>query len=158
MNGCQFSSHRRATPSRQVVRNRFEFGAKAAEVTLPGGNRTTVPVTHVETQAGSDGTVMVRPERMQVVMDEPDGNVPRLRLSVANLVFQGPVVRAALRTIEGTEVIAQIGPEDDLPMLRPGAEVWATWDADAARLLPAYDKKFTEQSEIDELATLGATR
>ena len=129
-----------------------------AEVTLPGGNRTTVPVTHVETQAGSDGTVMVRPERMQVVMDEPDGNVPRLRLSVANLVFQGPVVRAALRTAEGTEVIAQIGPEDDLPMLRPGAEVWATWDADAARLLPAYDKKFTEKSEIDELATLGATR
>ncbi|MFO7589375.1 MAG: ABC transporter ATP-binding protein [Acidimicrobiia bacterium] len=128
-----------------------------AEVTLPGGTRTTVPVTHVETAAGNAGTVMVRPERMQVLMDEPAGDAPRLRLTVANLVFQGPVVRAALRTADGTEVIGQIGPEDDLPMLRPGAEVWATWDADAARLLPAYDRKFTDKSEIDELATLGAT-
>jgi spermidine/putrescine transport system ATP-binding protein len=91
-------------------------------------------------------------------MDEPAGDVPKLRLSVANLVFQGPIIRAALRAADGTEIIGQIGPEDDLPMLRPGAEVWATWDADTARLLPAYDKKFTEQSEVDELATLGATR
>jgi len=129
-----------------------------AEVTLPGGTRTTVPVTHTETRAGSDGTVMVRPERMRVVIDEPTGDAPKLRLSVANLVFQGPVIRAALRTADGTEIVGQIGPEDDLPMLRPGAEVWATWDADAARLLPAYDTKFTERSEIDELATLGATQ
>ena len=129
-----------------------------AEVTLPGGTRTTVLVTHVETAAGSAGTVMVRPERMRVVVDEPSGDVPRLRLSVTNLVFQGPIVRAALRTADGTEIVGQIGPEDDLPMLRPGSEVWATWDADAARLLPAHDKKFTERSEIDELAMLGATK
>ena len=130
--------------------------ADQAEVTLPGGTRTAVPVTHVETTAGRAGTVMVRPERMQVLMDEPAGDAPRLRLTVANLVFQGPVVRAALRTTDGTEIIWQIGPEDDLPMLRPGTEVWATWDAEAARLLPAYDTKFTELTEIDELATLGA--
>ena len=65
-------------------------------------------------------------------------------------------MRAALRTTDGTEIIGQIGPEDDLPMLRPGTEVWATWDAEAARLLPAHDTKFTELTEIDELATLGA--
>ena len=128
-----------------------------AEVELPGGFRTSVPVTHTATRAGAAGTLMVRPERMQVRMEEPEGTAPRLRLSVANLVFQGPIVRAALRADDGTEVVGQIGPDEDLPLLRPGAEVWATWDADGARLLPAQDTKFTDRSEVDERATLGAT-
>jgi len=49
------------------------------------------------------------------------------------------VLRASLRTAAGTELVAHIGPEDALPMLRPGDRLWASWGLDAACLLRSVD-------------------
>jgi spermidine/putrescine transport system ATP-binding protein len=51
-------------------------------------------------------------------------------------VFQGPVIRVALATEAGDEVVAHVGADEQLPLLRPGDRVWAGWECDAARLLP----------------------
>ena len=83
-----------------------------------------------------DITLMVRPERVRVAADEataPDGAVPA---TITSLVFQGPVMRLAADAQDGTEVIAHVGPEQRLPLLRPGDGVWVSWDRDAATALP----------------------
>jgi spermidine/putrescine transport system ATP-binding protein len=79
---------------------------------------------------------MVRPERVRVLMDEPSGSSVGVPCTVTDLVFQGPVVRVALATLDGAEVVAQVHAEEQLPFLRPGDRVWVGWEADAARLLP----------------------
>ena len=63
-----------------------------------------------------------------------DGRVGRAG-TVADLVFQGPVVRFALVAPDGSELVAHVGPDDDLPLLRPGDQVWAAGSREAARLL-----------------------
>ena len=70
---------------------------------------------------------------------------PAVEVSVADLTFQGPVVRTALRTDAGADLVAHIGPEDDLPMLRPGDRLWASWDLDAACLLRAAHTNTTAE-------------
>ncbi|MCJ7439543.1 MAG: ABC transporter ATP-binding protein, partial [Acidimicrobiia bacterium] len=109
------------------------------EVTLPGDSRVTVPITSAAPLVGTTGTVMVRPERIRVRIDEPTGDMPRVRTTVTDLTFQGALVRAELACDDGTVVIAHVGPDDDLPMLRPNDVVWLTWEGDAARLLPGLD-------------------
>jgi hypothetical protein len=37
---------------------------------------------------------------------------------------------------EGAEVVAHVGADERLPMLRPGDAVWASFESAAARLLP----------------------
>jgi spermidine/putrescine transport system ATP-binding protein len=46
------------------------------------------------------------------------------------------VVRVALRAVDGTEIVAHVGPEQSLPALRPGLALWVSWEHGAARLLP----------------------
>ncbi len=82
------------------------------------------------------GTLMVRPERVRVAADAGSAPAGAVRLTVTSLVFQGPVVRLAGDATDGTELVAHIGPDQELPMLRPGDEVWASWDAPAAVVLP----------------------
>jgi spermidine/putrescine transport system ATP-binding protein len=85
---------------------------------------------------GAPATVMVRPERVRVLMDEPANGYVGVPCTVSDLVFQGPVVRVALATADGQEVVAHVGANDQLPFLRPGDSVWVAWEGDAARLLP----------------------
>ncbi len=125
-----------------------------AEVTLPGDARVTVPVTVSKPEVGVAATVMVRPERMRVHADEPAGDAPRVRTTVTDLTFQGPLIRTALACADGTAVIAHVGPDDDLPMLRPNDVVWLTWEADAARLLPGLDTTHGRKSEVEELESI----
>jgi spermidine/putrescine transport system ATP-binding protein len=56
-----------------------------------------------------------------------------------------------LRTTDGTEVVAHVGPEDDLPPLRPGQAVWVTWEKEAACLLPGLDERVGKVSELEAL-------
>jgi spermidine/putrescine transport system ATP-binding protein len=123
----------------------------SAAVTLAGDARAEVPVGHGEPEEHGKATVMIRPERIGVRVDEPSNGAPHLRTTVTDLTFQGPLVRAALRTVDGSEVVAHIGPEDDLPLLRPGDSVWITWETEAARLLPGFDERLGAKSELDEL-------
>ncbi|MET1002616.1 MAG: ABC transporter ATP-binding protein [Acidimicrobiia bacterium] len=100
------------------------------------GQRLPVHAPHDDTQAGDAATLMVRPERVRVLMDAPaNGNVG-VACTVKDLVFQGPVVRFALEAPDGSETVAHVGADEQLPLLRPGDRVWAAWERDAARLLP----------------------
>jgi spermidine/putrescine transport system ATP-binding protein len=122
-----------------------------ADVTLPGGTRAPVPVHAGDPEPHGVATVMVRPERIGLRTEEPANGTPHVATTVADLTFQGPLVRAALRASDGTEVVAHVGPEDDLPALRPGQAVWVTWEKEAARLLPGRDERLSAASELDEI-------
>jgi spermidine/putrescine transport system ATP-binding protein len=110
-----------------------------------------------EAKVGVLATLMIRPERITVLATEPPGDAARLAATVSDLTFQGPLVRAAARAADGSEVVAHIGPEDDLPALRPGSSVWLTWDHDAARLLPGRDPRHGATEEIDEIEKIRFT-
>jgi len=87
--------------------------------------------------AGDAVALMVRPERVQVHATQPAGDGPTVRATVTGLVFLGPVVRLSLEAADGSEIVAHISHETDLPLLRPGDEVWAAWDLAGARVLPS---------------------
>ena len=54
---------------------------------------------------------------------------------VVDLVFQGPLVRVELLTPDGSTLVAHVGPDEELPLLRPGDMVKVVWDTDGGRLL-----------------------
>ena len=99
-----------------------------------------------------DVTLMVRPERVRVAADQAVAPDMAVRLTVTSLVFQGPVVRLAGDAPDGREVLAHIGPDQQLPMLRPGDEVWASWDGPAAAVLPGRpeDAPPVDLEELDD--------
>jgi spermidine/putrescine transport system ATP-binding protein len=100
------------------------------------GSKLPVGAASVVAQPGDAATLMVRPERVRVFMDTPQNGNVGLSCTVKDLVFQGPVVRVALETPDGSETVAHVGADEQLPLLRPGDTVWAGWERDAARLLP----------------------
>jgi spermidine/putrescine transport system ATP-binding protein len=103
-------------------------------------------------------TLMIRPERMRLRVDEPPPPLAAVPAEVVDLVFQGPLVRFDLRALDGTAMVAHVGPEDHLPLLRPGDRVWACWDPGAGRLLRRADRVLSdpEAREIEELSTASA--
>jgi spermidine/putrescine transport system ATP-binding protein len=80
-------------------------------------------------------------------MDAPTGDVATVRATVRDLTFQGPVVRLSLAAPNDSTILAHVGPEQDLPMLRPGDEVHVGWAPDASLVLPAADIPTTEDLE-----------
>jgi spermidine/putrescine transport system ATP-binding protein len=100
-------------------------------------------------------TLMIRPERMRLRVDEPPPPLAAVPAEVVDLVFQGPLVRFGLRALDGTAMVAHVGPEDHLPLLRPGDRVWACWEPEAGRLLRRADKVLSDPQarEIEELST-----
>jgi spermidine/putrescine transport system ATP-binding protein len=79
-------------------------------------------------------TLMVRPERVRVSESgDPAHPVPA---TVVDLAFQGPVVRLALAAGDRSPVVAHVGPDQQLPLLRPGDPVHIGWAPEAALILP----------------------
>jgi spermidine/putrescine transport system ATP-binding protein len=101
--------------------------------------------TTIET--GGQATLMVRPERVRVTMDVPGGDVVTVPATVADLTFQGPVVRLSLKGADDSPIVAHVGPEDELPMLRPGDQVHVSWAPEASLVLPAADIPTAEDLE-----------
>jgi spermidine/putrescine transport system ATP-binding protein len=101
--------------------------------------------TTIET--GGQATLMVRPERVRVSMEAPTGDVATLSATVTDLTFQGPVVRLQLAAVDGSPILAHVGPEQDLPLLRPGDQVHVSWAPEASLVLPAADIPTTEDLE-----------
>ena len=94
-------------------------------------------------EPGGQATLMVRPERVRVSLERPagldTGAVAAVEATVTDLVFQGPVVRLSLAGADGSPIVAHIGAEQDLPLLRPGDQVFVCWSPDASLVLPAAD-------------------
>ena len=98
-------------------------------------------------EPGGQATLMIRPERVRVSMDAPAGDVATVSATVTDLTFQGPVVRLLLAAPDDSTIVAHIGPEQDLPLLRPGDQVHVSWAPDASLVLPAADIPTTEDLE-----------
>jgi spermidine/putrescine transport system ATP-binding protein len=98
-------------------------------------------------ESGGQATLMVRPERVRVSMDAPSGDVVTVPATVTDLTFQGPVVRLSLEGADQSPIVANVGAEDDLPLLRPGDRVHVSWAAEASLVLPAADIPTTEDLE-----------
>ncbi|MGN7780009.1 ABC transporter ATP-binding protein [Mycolicibacterium sp. 22603] len=103
-------------------------------------------------ESGGHATLMIRPERVRVSTDEPTGDLAVVRGTVRDLTFQGPVVRLAVAAPDDSTIVAHVGPERDLPMLRPGDTVYVSWSPEASLVLPAADIPTTEDLEemLDE--------
>jgi spermidine/putrescine transport system ATP-binding protein len=122
-------------------------GSAAVEVDLFGRRMPATAATGVERGAA---TMMVRPERVHVSVDEPASTVSRVPTTVTNLLFQGPVVRLSLAAADGHEIVAHVGTDHDLPLLRPGDRVWAAWEPDSGRVLPGRPPGMDAQEYFDE--------
>ncbi|KKW63194.1 ABC transporter ATP-binding protein [Mycolicibacterium elephantis] len=98
-------------------------------------------------EPGGHATLMVRPERIRVSMEAPTGDVATVVATVTDLTFQGPVLRLSLAAPDGSTIVAHVGPEQDLPLLRPGDHVHVCWAPDASLVLPAADIPTAEDLE-----------
>ncbi|MFV8052080.1 ABC transporter ATP-binding protein [Mycobacterium sp. 48b] len=129
-------------PGRQTGRTNRDF----VEVDVLG---TTLKAKPGDTtiEPGGHATLMIRPERVRVSMDVPTGDVATLQATVKDLTFQGPVLRVSLAAPDDSTIIAHVGPEQELPLLRPGDQVHVSWSPDASRVLPAADIPTTEDLE-----------
>ena len=92
---------------------------------------------------------MVRPERVRVAVEHPPAAdaANAVEATVTDLTFQGPLVRLSLTAPDGSPIVAQVGHDVELPLLRPGDRLWATWPATASLVLPAADIPTTEDLE-----------
>ena len=99
---------------------------------------------------GSEVTLMVRPERISISLTQPTpqpGGDQPVNATVSDLAFQGPIVRLALETADGSPIIANVDPDADLPLLRPGDNVWASWTQSAACVLPSVPNQQPQSLE-----------
>nr|WP_238950830.1 ABC transporter ATP-binding protein [Mycobacterium sp. IDR2000157661] len=123
-------------------RDFVEVEVLGTEVQARPGDTTIEP--------GGHATLMVRPERVRVSalsQDPPGSEVAAVRATVTDLTFQGAVVRLSLVAPDGSPIVAHIGPEQKLPLLRPGDEVHVCWAPEASLVLPAADIPTTEDLE-----------
>lgn len=104
--------------------------AGRVDVDLPAGGWSAAP--------GAKASVMLRPERVRP-RAAPAADRPSLAATVEGAVFQGAVVRLALRLADGTRVVAQRDAAGADADLAPGGVVYLDWDRGAARLLPPED-------------------
>nr|AGC72680.1 putrescine transport ATP-binding protein PotA [uncultured bacterium A1Q1_fos_2286] len=102
------------------------------------GNQFQVPAGGATHAAGSEATLMVRPERLVPAGAPLHGDTPagRLECTVTSMVFQGPVVRCQVRTATGTDLVAHLGPEDEPGAISVGSPITMTWAYEGAYLVP----------------------
>ncbi len=108
-----------------------------ADVTALG---TSLPSACGDTriEPGGEATLMVRPERVRVATDPIDTGAS-VAATVTDLTFQGAMVRLVMAAPDGSAVVAHVGHDHDLPLLRPGDSVHVGWPSDASLVLPADD-------------------
>jgi spermidine/putrescine transport system ATP-binding protein len=116
------------------------------EVDVLGTTLTARP-GDIGIETGGRATLMVRPERVRVTATAPAAEVAAVPATVADLTFQGPVLRLSLTATDGSPIVALVGSGQDLPLLRPGDGVFVSWAPDAALVLPAGDIPTVEDLE-----------
>ena len=118
-----------------------------ATITVAGNRPIYVPSGEWRFKPGTPATVMIRPERLRLANQEPMGETG-IQVKVRHAVFQGPVIRCSLNALDGTEIVAHVGPEDSVTGLEPGQTLWASWDPDAARLLPPAGYRGNDEPDL----------
>jgi spermidine/putrescine transport system ATP-binding protein len=116
-----------------------DHAAGATRVNALGGASLCGSCGDSTLAVGSAATLMVRPERISISLAQPtsqSGGDQSVNATVSDLAFQGPIVRLALEAADGSPIIANVDPDADLPLLRPGDSVWASWTQSAACVLP----------------------
>jgi spermidine/putrescine transport system ATP-binding protein len=106
-----------------------------AQLTLPGERRGEAPTLDKRFADGASALLMVRPERLELGASEPPPERMGLPVTCTDIVFQGPVVRCALRDAAGDELVVYLEENEQKPEVRPGAALWLSWEPGAARLL-----------------------
>jgi spermidine/putrescine transport system ATP-binding protein len=117
-----------------------EHATGTTRVTALGGASLYGSCGDATLAVGSEVTLMVRPERISISLTQPTpqpGGDQSVSATVTDLAFQGPIVRLALEAADGSPIIANVDPDADLPLLRPGDSVWASWTQSAACVLPS---------------------
>jgi spermidine/putrescine transport system ATP-binding protein len=120
------------------------------------GNQFRVPAGGRQHPAGTEATLMIRPERLVPAGAPLHGGAPAgtIECTVTSMVFQGPVVRCQVRTSSGADLVAHLGPEDDPASIAVGSPITMTWAYDGAYLVPeAIGADMAGISQPDELAT-----
>jgi spermidine/putrescine transport system ATP-binding protein len=108
-------------------------GSDAPTVVLDSGMRIAVPSSGGAFE-GDPVTVMLRPERLTAVNGAaPDGR--SVSGTIRDVVFHGSDIRLIVDLADGTEVVAKVESDDDLPPIEQGAPIVLGWAADAAYLL-----------------------
>ena len=123
-------------------------------VALDCGPRIAVPSVDDRTD-GTPVTVMLRPERFSVSGTE-EADDRSLAGIVQDVIFQGSAVRLLVHLDDGTEVVASVEADDDLPELAHGSRVWLRWSPDAPFVLSGRsDIVGATTTDVDEVqATL----
>jgi len=110
-------------------------GSGMAALCLPGERRGEVSMHGASFEAGSPALLMVRPERIELSVSEPPAGWLGFPVTCTDVVFQGPVLRCALRDPAGGELIDYLEASRHVPGVRPGASLWVHFEPGAARLL-----------------------
>ena len=127
-----------------------EHTAGTARVSALGGASLCGSCGDSTLIVGSEATLMVRPERIAISLAQPTsqtGGDQSVNATVSDLAFQGPIVRLALEAADGSPIIANVDPDADLPLLRPGDSVWASWTQSAACVLPSVPNQQPQSLE-----------
>jgi len=106
-----------------------------ATLRLPGGRLGEAATGGRSFRPGAPALLMIRPERLEVAPQEPPPERLGLPVTCTDLVFQGALLRCALRDASGGELIDYLEPSRHPPGVVPGASLWVSWERDAARLL-----------------------
>lgn len=110
--------------------------ASGTRVDMVGGAQIVVPpgnsASHVVMAAGSQVTVMLRPEHVHLT---DDGN---LTLQVTDSVYQGSSVRVVGRLSNGTEVSVVTGVEPGAVYPMPGETTSLSWNSNVPYLLAGW--------------------
>ena len=106
-----------------------------ATLRLPGGRLGEAATGGRRFETGAPALLMIRPERLEVAPHEPPPERLGLPVTCTDLVFQGALLRCALRDPAGGEQIDYLEASRQPSGVRPGASLWVSWERDAARLL-----------------------
>jgi spermidine/putrescine transport system ATP-binding protein len=102
--------------------------------TTGGGAVVSSPINSRTFSPGQKVTVMLRPERIALDERERDGRVG-IWTTVTNRIFHGASSDVMVRTDDGTELVADLEPDDGLSCAI-GERLWLSWSPGSAYLLP----------------------
>ena len=122
--------------SANLLPGRLEGAAAGAPVAvLDAGGRIALPAAG-DARDGDPITVMLRPERIQIVPGSPgEADGRSLPAVVKDVIFQGASLRVIVDAPGETEMLVTVEVDDGTPDVRPGDDVTLRWTPDAAYLL-----------------------